>query len=129
MCLLIAEILMLIGGLYALIAGRIKLTKNMYLTGPRARVAGLILLAPLPLALIIGFLLGAFISIGILPASAQDYVGCVEIMLVIVCLLGAVLFAFVTKPRETPEPAYPDPSPWTDTIDREPDPPDHTETA
>lgn len=145
MCLLVAEILMLIGGLYALIAGRIKLTKNMLLTGPRARVAGLILLAPLPLALIIGFLLGALVGVGILPTSAQDFAPCVEIILVIVCLLGAVLFAFLTKPRETAEPASPDstpwtdtidpehispdPTPWTDTIDPKPDPPEHTDTT
>jgi hypothetical protein len=36
MCTLIAEIIMLIGGLYALIAGKLKLTKNLRLEGWRA---------------------------------------------------------------------------------------------
>ena len=33
MCVLVAEILMLLGGLYALIAGKVRLTRNMYLEG------------------------------------------------------------------------------------------------
>jgi hypothetical protein len=101
MCMLIAEILMLAGGLYALIVGRVRLTKNMYLEGWRARVAGLFLAAPLPLALVAGFLIGLLIGIGALPASAESAAVVVELLLVLGGLVGAVVFALVTKPKET----------------------------
>lgn len=97
MCLLIAEIIMLVGGLYALITGRIKLTKNMTLEGTRARVAGLFLLLPLPLALLIGFLVG-LLSGG--DSGAMGVITIIEILLVLGGLLGAVLFAVLTKPQE-----------------------------
>jgi hypothetical protein len=97
---LIAEILMLVGGLYALIAGRVRLTKNMYLEGWRARIAGLFLAAPLPLAFVAGFSIGLLIGAGVLPASAESAAGIVELLLVIGGLVGAVVFALVTKPKE-----------------------------
>jgi uncharacterized membrane protein YedE/YeeE len=104
MCILIAEILMLVGGLYALIAGKVRLTKNMYLEGWRARVAGLFLIAPLPLALLAGLLIGLLMGMGALPASAESAAGIVELLLVLGALVGAVIFAVVTKPKESVEP-------------------------
>jgi uncharacterized membrane protein YedE/YeeE len=104
MCILIAEILMLVGGLYALIAGKVRLTKNMVLKGWRARVAGLFLIAPLPLALLAGLLIGLLMGMGALPASAESAAGIVELLLVLGALVGAVIFAVVTKPKESVEP-------------------------
>jgi hypothetical protein len=104
MCILIAEILMLVGGLYALIAGKVRLTRNMYLEGWRARVAGLFLIAPLPLAFLAGLLIGLLMGMGALPASAESVVGIVELLLVLGALVGAVIFAVVTKPKEPVEP-------------------------
>ena len=101
MCMLIAELVMLVGGLYALVAGKVKLTRNMVLEGWRARVAGLFLAAPLPLALLAGFLIGLLIGLGVLPASAESAAAIVELLLVFGGLLGAVVFALVTKPKET----------------------------
>ena len=101
MCLLIAEILMLVGGLYALVAGKVRLTKNMYLEGWRARVAGLFLAAPLPLAFLAGLLIALLIAAGALPTSAESAAVIVELLLVIGGLVGAVVFALVTKPKET----------------------------
>ena len=100
MCLLI-EILMLVGGLYALVAGKVRLTNKMYLEGWRARVTGLFLAAPLPLALVAGFLMGLLIGAGALPASVESAAVIVEVLLVIGGLVGAVVFALVTKPKET----------------------------
>ena len=97
---LIVEILMLVGGLYALVAGKVRLTRNMYLEGWRARVAGLFLAAPLPLALLVGFLIGLLIGAGVLPASAETAAVIVELLLVFGGLVGAVVFALVTKPRD-----------------------------
>ena len=98
---LIAEIVMLVGGLYALVAGKVRLTRNMYLEGWRARIAGLFLAAPLPLALMIAFLIGLLIGVGALPASAESAAVIVELLLVFGGLVGAVVFALVTKPKET----------------------------
>ena len=98
---LIAEIVMLVGGLYALVAGKVRLTRNMYLEGWRARIAGLFLAAPLPLALMAAFLIGLVIGVGALPASAESAAVIVELLLVFGGLVGAVVFALVTKPKET----------------------------
>jgi hypothetical protein len=100
MCLLVAEILMLIGGLYALIVGRIKLTNSLNLTGWRARVAGLFLVAPFPIALLIGFLMGVLIGLGALPASALNSSGILELLLVVGCLIGVVIFAWAVEPKQ-----------------------------
>ena len=62
MC-LFAELLMFAGGVYALIAGKVTLTRSTRLTGWRARVAGLFLAAPLPLALGSGFMIGLLYSL------------------------------------------------------------------
>jgi hypothetical protein len=98
MCLLSVEILMLVGGLYALIAGKVRLTRKTYLEGWRARVAGLFLVAPLPLALGTGLVMGLLVEMGALPASAQSTAAIIELLLAIGGLAGAVLFAAMTKP-------------------------------
>jgi hypothetical protein len=100
MCLLIAEIMMLLGGLYALISGKLSLTKNNRLSGWRARVAGVILILPLPLAFLIGAVLGWLVVAQILPQEALAATGIIELVLVIGALVGSVIFAWLTKPPE-----------------------------
>ena len=109
MCTLIAEILMLIGGLYALIAGKVKLTKNLRLEGWRARVVGLILAAPMPLALLIAILLGLLVGAGTLPQSALDYAGIIDLVLVLLALVAVVIFGYAVRPKPAPvdEPEQP----------------------
>ena len=99
MCLLIAELIMLAGGLYALIKGRLKLTGSMRLEGRRARIAGLFLMSPLPLALAAGFLMSFLARAGVLPLEVLGYAGLVEIALVFIALGGAVVYAYATKPK------------------------------
>jgi hypothetical protein len=99
MCILIAEILMLVGGLYALIAGKVKLTRNLYLEGRRARIAGLFLVAPLPLAFVAGMVIGLLVGMGTLPASVESVAVIVELLLVLGGLVGAVVFAVLSKPK------------------------------
>ncbi len=99
MCALIAEILMLVGGLYALIAGKIKLTGGMYLEGWRARIAGLFLVAPLPLGFLAGLVLGVLIGIGVFPQEAFGFAVIIEFVLILGGLGGAVIFALLTKPK------------------------------
>ena len=100
MCFLIAEIVMLVGGLYALIKGKVKLTTNITLEGWRARVAGLFLISPLPLAIFIGFLVGFLVGLRAIPRSTLDYLSYLDILLILFGLLGAVVFGLIVKPKE-----------------------------
>ena len=100
MC-LVVEIVMLIAGLYAIIAGKVKLTKKIVLEGWQARVAGLFLAVPLPLALVSGFLIGFLIGMGSVPSSSQWVVTVVEFLLVLAGLAGAVIFGLVVGPKES----------------------------
>ena len=99
MCLLIAELIMLVGGLYALVKGRLKLTGSMTLEGRRARIAGLFLVSPIPLALALGFLLGFLANVGVLPIEVLGYTGVFEIAWVFLALGGVVVYAYATKPK------------------------------
>ena len=100
MCLLIVEIGMLLGGLYALITGKLSLSKTMQLEGWRARVAGIFLAAPLPLALVIGFILGFAAGLGYLdPNNLTLFAGIIELIIVFLGLGGTVAFAAMTKPK------------------------------
>jgi len=100
MCVLIIEIIMLATGIYVLIAGRIRISQNFYLEGWRARVAGVFLIVPLPLAFLAGMLLGILIGLGTLPQSALEYAGVVDILLIAVALVGLVIYALAVKPKE-----------------------------
>lgn len=104
MCLQIAEILLLVGGLYALIFGKVRLTRNMVLEGWRARVAGLFLAVPLPLALLAGLLTGLSSRPAGLSDAAQSAAAAIEIVLFVGGVVGAVIFAAATKPKESVEP-------------------------
>lgn len=109
MCTLIAEILMLIGGLYALVAGKVKLTKNLRLEGWRARVAGLILIAPLPLAFLTGLVLGALAGSGAISEEILDYAGLIDMALVLLALVSVVIFGYAVREKAAPpEPQPPD---------------------
>ena len=103
MCTLIAEILMFVGGLYALIAGKIKLTKNLHLEGGHARVAGLILMAPLPIAILIGLALGA----GAVSGDIVDYAGFIDMALVLLALVAVVIFGYAVREKPAPEEPQP----------------------
>ncbi len=100
MCGLFLQILMLVSGLYALIAAMVKITSNLTLEGWRARVAGLILLSPFPASLALGLLLGILISMGVLPESVEPYAPVLEMALLLGALVGAVIFGLAARPAQ-----------------------------
>jgi hypothetical protein len=100
MCLLVVEIVMLVGGVYALVTGKLTLTKNNRLVGWRAKIAGLILMSPLPLAFLFGTVLGLLAYAEILPEDSIQISSVIEIVLVIAALVGSVAFAWFTKPSD-----------------------------
>lgn len=86
--------LVFIFGVYALVFGSIKLPWKMSLTGWRARIAGLFLMVPLPILI----LLGHSISQGIDRDTALSFYGILEAVIVLMGIMGAVLFAYLTRP-------------------------------
>jgi uncharacterized membrane protein len=100
MCLLVVEIIMLIAGIAVLIVGRIKVSENFTLEGWRARVAGVFLIAPLPLAFLAGVLIGVLMGFGALPATALEYTGLLELLLVVGSVVGLVIYSLIVKPKD-----------------------------
>ena len=107
MCILILEIAMFVLGLIGLIGGKLPLSKGKTLEGTRARIAGLIILLPLPLALGAGIVIGFLVAGGVLPPDISAYGWCIELLIVFGCLGGAYAYAQATKPPESLPPAPP----------------------
>lgn len=102
------EIGLLIAGIIALVTGKIKLSRARVATGAAARLAGLVMILPLPLALIAGFVIGMLnASQGktVRIAELLPKTAIVELCIVAVCALLAVGIAlFTARPREDVEP-------------------------
>jgi hypothetical protein len=102
------EIGLLIAGLIALITGKIKLSKVRVATGAVARIAGLVMILPLPLALAGWLIIGLQQAIQGMPvdiAELQPKIAIVEICIVVVCaLLGFSIALIAARPREDAEP-------------------------
>ena len=92
MCCLVVEIALLIAGLYSLITGRFNLA-GTDLEGKNARIAGLLLLAPLPAALCAGMTLGVLVAVGVLSESVRSSAWVIEPLFVLIGLGAAVIFA------------------------------------
>ncbi|HEY5571567.1 MAG TPA: hypothetical protein VIK64_01015 [Anaerolineales bacterium] len=90
------EMLIFIVGLYTLVFGRLRLPGNLDLRGWRARVAALFLIAPLPLAI----LLGRVIGWGLTPEQGRSVFGITELILVAMGVGGALIFGLLSRPRE-----------------------------
>jgi len=95
-CLLIVEIIMLLGGIVTLFRGKLFLHQDLQLEGWRARVAALFLIAPLPLAFLVGFVLAFLFGADRIRGIATI----IEIVIAGGCLGGAFLFAYLS--RENP---------------------------
>lgn len=91
---LIVELVMLFWGGYVLIAGRFKLSR-FDLEGWRARVAGLIMLSPLPVAFVAGFWMAL---LGIIRTQGTSTAAVCEALIVLTALLATTIF--VTTAQE-----------------------------
>ena len=87
------EMLVFIFGTYALIFGAIRLPWNLSLEGWRARLAGLILMAPLPVLLFLGRIIGQ----GIDQDTAFSFYGILELIIVLFAILVAALIAYFMR--------------------------------
>ena len=93
----ILEIIMFLGGIYLLFRPKLDLTDRIYLEGQRARIVGIMWIAPLPLAFILGVLVGVLIGLGAVPEDANWIVSCAETLLVIGVFIGSFVYARKTS--------------------------------
>jgi hypothetical protein len=89
--LLLMQLAMFVLGVYALIAGKLKLSKKLRMEGKQARITGLILMAPLSVALLLGLAKVVLLVSGIIDESAMRSLGSSDLVLVV----GGVGAAFV----------------------------------
>ena len=89
------EMLVFIFGVYAFVFGSVRLPWNLSLSGWRARVAAIFLMAPLPILL----LLGREVGKGIDESTALSFFGMLELVIVLLGIFGAALFAYLTRPK------------------------------
>jgi hypothetical protein len=91
------EMLVFIFGVYALVFDSIRLPWNLSVSGWRARVAALFLMAPLPILIFLGRVVGQ----GVDEQTALSFYGMLELIIVLLGILGAALFSYLTRLRET----------------------------
>ena len=92
------EMLVFILGVYAFTFGSVRLPWKLSLTGWRARVAGLLLMAPLPILILL--LLGQVVGRGVDEEAALSFYGIMELVIVMLGILGAALFSYLTHSRD-----------------------------
>lgn len=89
------EMLVFIFGVYAFVFGSVRLPWGLSVTGWRARVAALFLMVPLPILI----LLGRVVGLGIDESTALSFFGMLELVIVLIGILSAALFAYLTRPK------------------------------
>lgn len=89
------EMLVFILGVYAFVFGSVRLPWNLSLAGWRARIAGLILMLPLPILILLGRVVGQ----GVDEQTGLSFFGIMELVIVLLGILGAALFAYLTRPK------------------------------
>jgi hypothetical protein len=100
--LMICEGIFFIAGLIALIVGKFRLYGKQTIQGTRARVVGLILMAPGPLALSIGLVIGAS---GRVTQETINLVTGIEMLIVGAAFVGAAVVTLTTPEEPTMEQA------------------------
>ena len=90
------EMLVFIIGIYAFVFGSVRLPWKLSLSGWRARVAGIFLMAPLPVLILLGRVVGR----GVDDQAALSFFGIMELVIVIMGILSAALFSYLTRPKD-----------------------------
>jgi hypothetical protein len=108
----IAEIAMLVFGIIFLVRGKINLSRDKVVEGAMARLIGVILILPLPLAFLVGVMIG--ISKGMeaakrggqvqLDPDTQMAIAITELAIIFGCLILALILMFATA--RPPQPKY-----------------------
>jgi hypothetical protein len=89
-----AQIGLLVFGIFALIRGRFGMGKEKKIVGPRARLLGIICLAPIPLSMIAGLVMGFSNPEAVAGGQLKDVIAWIEIAILIVTV---VILALLSK--------------------------------
>lgn len=95
MIILIIEILMGLVGLWALIGGKIKLSRNLAMEGKNVRIAGILFLLPVPLAFVYGLVQTAR------GGSMTAVTGCEFLLVFLALAFGIRLMRAARKPPDS----------------------------
>lgn len=93
MCTSIIGLVMLIGGIIALVKGEVAFSKTRKVTGGKARIIGVIMILPLPLIFVFGFAYGIMLAAS--GDTEIDTTSPVLIMLEVIPILGCGLLAVI----------------------------------
>jgi hypothetical protein len=98
---LLLEIAMCIYGLVALITGKCRITRRLGASGAAARIAGLLMLLPLPISFALGLIVGMSMAARgqreLTPADAAFY-RYLEIGITVVCLILSTVICLTGEP-------------------------------
>lgn len=101
MCLLIAEVIFLFAGIYAIVTAKLPswfVGKGYYAEGPQVRVLGIVMAIPLPLAFCAGFVLG------IIDPELVTYASILEVVsMLAVSLIAVFTLRSIRKPEPPPQ--------------------------
>ena len=89
------EMLVFIIGIYAFVFGRVRLLWNLSLSGSWPRVSSIFLMAPLPILILLGRVVGR----GVEDQSALSFFGIMELVIIIIGILCAALFSYLTRSK------------------------------
>jgi hypothetical protein len=95
MACLVMEVLMFLTGLYVFFRPNLQLTDRINLLGKRARIVGLIWIAPLPLA----FFLGTVLTKAGIDPEQNSFLMCLEPLLVLGAFTTSLIYARMTDKR------------------------------
>jgi excisionase family DNA binding protein len=115
--LLICEGIFFVLGIFIMVTGRFKVSRNRTVRGTRARVAGFILFLPGPIALLIGLTIGASLARDPI-ALRQSLINTTifEIIMVVVALIAALIVARTAPETEIVTSGSPIPSQYSPDI-------------
>lgn len=106
------EIAMSFIGISVLFGGKFQTSRKFSLEGRQARIAGVCLAAPLPVAFTIGLILGYFLQRGVTILNPESYI-LIDLVPVLIGIFGALFYAPRTKP-DGDMGSYEDPKPLGD---------------
>jgi hypothetical protein len=96
-----AEIGMFILGVYWLVTGKAKVGKTQQLVGMHVRMMGFILLLALPLAFVLGILIGILAGMEVLPRSVLDYAFIGDALSIIIVFAVVMVYYYAVKGQAT----------------------------
>jgi hypothetical protein len=101
MALLIVEIALLVKGLIGLVSGRLSIRRGVVVEGTRARLASLLLIAPVPFELCLGFSVGVLMGLGVIGPVAPFALAVAEFAIVLGCIFCAYAVAQASRSTDS----------------------------